>query len=80
MTRKLLKEGYKNIAVVGGDGTINEVANGFFHNQVSRNNSVTNFRDFKPTAKLKSVNPDGVLHIIPSGSKHVTCSIIAITI
>ena len=39
MTRKLLKEGYKNIAAVGGDGTINEVANGFFHNRSSRYNS-----------------------------------------
>jgi diacylglycerol kinase family enzyme len=27
MTRKLLKEGYKNIVAVGGDGTINEIAN-----------------------------------------------------
>ena len=71
MTRKLLKEGYKNIAVVGGDGTINEVANGFFHNRSIRNKSVTNFRDFKPTSQLKPVNPDGVLHIIPSGTRNV---------
>jgi diacylglycerol kinase (ATP) len=71
MTRKLLKEGYKNIVAVGGDGTINEVANGFFYNRSSRNNSVTISSRFKPRSHLKSVNPDGVLHIIPSGSRNV---------
>jgi diacylglycerol kinase (ATP) len=71
MTRKLLKEGYKNILAVGGDGTINEVANGFFYNRSSRNNSVTISSRFKPRSHLKSVNPDGVLYIIPSGSRNV---------
>jgi diacylglycerol kinase (ATP) len=71
ITRKLLKEGYKNIVAVGGDGTINEVANGFFYNRSSRNNSVTLSSGFKPRSHLKSVNPDGLLHIIPSGSRNV---------
>ena len=71
ITRKLLKEGYKNIVAVGGDGTINEIANGFFYNRSSRNNSVTTSSGLKPTSHLKSVNPDGVLHIIPSGSRNV---------
>ena len=71
MTRKLLKEGYKNIVAVGGDGTINEVANGFFYNRSSRNNSVTSSSGFKPRSHLKSVNPDGVLNIIPSGTRNV---------
>ncbi len=71
ITRKFLKEGYKNIVAVGGDGTINEVANGFFYNRSNRNNSVTRSNGFKPTSHLKSVNPDAVLHIIPSGSRNV---------
>ena len=71
ITRKFLKEGYKNIVAVGGDGTINEVANGFFNNRSSRNNSVTRSSGFKPKSHLKLVNPDAVLHIIPSGSRNV---------
>lgn len=71
MTRKLLKEGYKNIVAVGGDGTINEVANGFFYNRSSRNNAVTSSSRFKPRSHLTLVNPDGVLYIIPSGTRNV---------
>jgi diacylglycerol kinase family enzyme len=71
ITRKLLKEGYKNIVAVGGDGTINEIANGFFYNRSSRTYSVTSSRRFKSASHLKSVNPYGVLHIIPSGTRNV---------
>src|SRR5579859_1439857 len=31
ITRGLLREGFDLIVAVGGDGTINEAANGFFH-------------------------------------------------
>jgi diacylglycerol kinase family enzyme len=45
ITRKLLKEGYKNIVAMGGDGTINEIANGFLnsdHKNVSRISIIVN--------------------------------------
>jgi diacylglycerol kinase (ATP) len=39
LTREYLQKGFKNIVAIGGDGTINEVANGFFvFNGVEENN------------------------------------------
>jgi hypothetical protein len=52
----------------------------FFYNRSSRNNSVTRSSGFKPTSHLKLVNPDAVLHIIPSGEPKCTCSVFTITI
>jgi diacylglycerol kinase family enzyme len=69
-TRKLLQKGYKNIVAIGGDGTINEIANGFFNLQ-PQNRNIKNLAKFSFDTKLKLVNPNGVLYIIPSGSRNV---------
>jgi diacylglycerol kinase (ATP) len=69
-TRKLLRKGYKHIVAIGGDGTINEIANGFFNLQ-PQNRNIENLVKFSFDTKLKLVNPNGVLYIIPSGSRNV---------
>lgn len=69
-TRKLLRNGYKNIVAIGGDGTINEIANGFFNLQ-PQNSNIENLQRFSFDDKLKPINPNGVLYIVPSGSRNV---------
>ena len=77
ITRKLLKIGYKNIVAVGGDGTINEVANGFFGIK-AKNRSALNPAKFKPERKLEQVNSNGVFWIVPSGSRNVLAASLGI--
>src|SRR5688500_18486128 len=69
-TRKLLRNGYKNIVAIGGDGTINEIANGFFNLQ-PQNSNIENLERFSFDDKLKPINPNGILYIVPSGSRNV---------
>ena len=77
LTRKLLKKGYDNIAAIGGDGTINEVANGFF-NINPKNSSALDPMKFRPEPRLSPVNAKAALWIIPSGSRNVLASSLGI--
>lgn len=70
ITRKLLRKGYKNIVAIGGDGTINEIANGFFGLK-SQNKHIKDFEKFNLDSRLKPVNAKGVMYVIPSGSRNV---------
>jgi len=60
IARNLLRKGYSSVVAVGGDGTINEVANGFFE-------EITGARG----AGLKQINPDAVMGIIPCGTRNL---------
>jgi len=72
-----LKEGYNNIVAVGGDGTINEVANGFF-NIKAKNRSALDPTKFKPEPRLKPINPKAAFWIVPSGSRNVLAASLGI--
>ncbi len=61
-TRKALREGYDTIAVIGGDGTLSETAEGFFEFNVER----PNFKAEEDSPH--SINPHAVLAILPSGT------------
>jgi len=77
ITRKLLKKGYNNIVAVGGDGTINEVGNGFFGIK-ARSRSALHSTKFKPESQLNPINPKAAFWIVPSGSRNVLAASLGI--
>lgn len=85
LTRDLLKKGFSRIVAIGGDGTINEVANGFF-TQLEKeqrgtigninahklsNNESQNKGQFPKSPVLKPVNPEAIMGLLPSGTRNV---------
>lgn len=86
LTRDLLRRGFTRIVAIGGDGTINEVANGFFTQVEKQRRKKTigndNTRDllnsgnqnkgqFPKSPLLKPINPDSTMGLIPSGTRNV---------
>jgi diacylglycerol kinase (ATP) len=59
LTRDFLRKGFPRVVAIGGDGTINEVANGFFEESGGIRKA------------LRPVNPDAVMGIVPCGTRNV---------
>ena len=84
LTRKFLKRGVKKVIAIGGDGTINEVANGFFLTEekqgdnkkpvyFSKNNDGgQEYKNGFPQPDiLRPINSEAIFGIIPSGTRNV---------
>jgi len=69
IARKSLKQGFKKIVAIGGDGTLNEVANGFFEDPVGIHSNKIDTISASPV--LKPINPDAIMGVIPSGTRNV---------
>src|SRR5919201_3517025 len=69
LARRFLKQGFKNVVAIGGDGTLNEVANGFFEEPVGIYSNKTGGR--AGSSSLKPINPDAIMGVVPSGTRNV---------
>src|SRR5215210_1533020 len=69
LARQFLKQGSKKVLAIGGDGTLNEVANGFFEEPVGIHSD--KISGPVGSASLKPINPEAIMGVIPSGTRNV---------
>jgi diacylglycerol kinase family enzyme len=74
LTREYLEKGYNNIIPIGGDGMINEVANGFFKIRIDKGFNLENIKDNKNSSKfvhLDVTNSEAILTVLPGGTRNI---------
>src|SRR5918996_1437581 len=71
LTRQFLKQGFKKVVAIGGDGTLNEVANGFFEEPVGIHSNKINSEPAAEFPPLKPINPDAIMGVVPAGTRNV---------
>jgi diacylglycerol kinase (ATP) len=70
LARDFLRRGFKKIVALGGDGTINEVANGFFE-EITLGNNSSDDKSTSASPVLKPINPEAMMGLVPAGSRNV---------
>ena len=70
LARKFLKQGFKKVVAIGGDGTLNEVANGFFEDPVGIHSNKID-KSVAGSPPLKPINPDAIMGVVPAGTRNV---------
>src|ERR671916_1386814 len=71
LTRQFLKQGFKKVVAIGGDGTLNEVANGFFEEPVGIHSNTINGGRAAEFPPFKPINPDAIMGVVPAGTRNV---------